>query len=174
MKSFNILLVVLLVSVACKTDKNKSADTETISEEPKLVVATENSITFGKEITNKNSKMAIEMSSLYHSIALTDTIETKFTGKVLAVCPSKGCWMRLDLGNGEEAMVKFKDYAFFVPKDIAGKEVVVNGMAFVEEMSVDEQQHYAEDAGKSKEEIAQITVPKKTYRFEADGVILKN
>ncbi|MCK0158501.1 DUF4920 domain-containing protein [Cellulophaga sp. F20128] len=174
MKSFNILLVVLLVSMACKTDKNKASDIESISEESKTTLVAEKSSFFGMEITDKNAKKTAEMSSLYHSIAPADTIATKFTGKVLAVCPSKGCWMRLDLGNGEEAMVKFKDYGFFVPKDIAGKEVVVNGLAFVEEMTVDEQQHYAEDAGKSKEEIAQITLPKKTYRFDADGVILKN
>ena len=81
--------------------------------------------------------------------------------------------MKLKLENGEEAMVKFKDYGFFMPKDIAGKEVIVNGLAFIEEMSVEEQKHYAEDAGESKEVIAAITAPKKTYRFEADGVLLK-
>ena len=60
-----------------------------------------------------------------------------------------------------------------MPKDLAGKEVVINGKAFVNEMPVDEQRHYAEDAGKSKEEIAQITIPKKTFSFEADGVLIK-
>jgi len=42
----------------------------------------------------------------------------------------------------------------------------------VEEVSIDEQRHYAEDAGKSAEEIASITVPKRTYSFEADGVLV--
>jgi hypothetical protein len=70
-------------------------------------------------------------------------------------------------------MVKFKDYGFFMPKDIAGKEVIVNGKAFIEAMSVDEQRHYAEDGGESAEAIAAITEQKKTLRFEADGVLLK-
>ena len=39
-------------------------------------------------------------------------------------------------------------------------------------VSVDEQRHYAEDAGKTLEEITQIIEPKKTYSFEADGVLL--
>uniref|UniRef100_UPI0035622737 DUF4920 domain-containing protein n=1 Tax=Seonamhaeicola sp. TaxID=1912245 RepID=UPI0035622737 len=91
---------------------------------------------------------------------------------VLKVCKAKGCWMTLDLGDGNEAMVKFKDYGFFVPKDIAGKDVVVNGKAYVKEVPVDELQHYAEDAGKSAEEIAAITKPKKTFSFEADGVLI--
>ena len=69
-------------------------------------------------------------------------------------------------------MVKFKDYGFFMPKDIAGKEVIINGKAYVEEVSVDEQRHYAEDAGKTKEEIAKITEPKRTFSFEADGVLI--
>ena len=51
-------------------------------------------------------------------------------------------------------------------------EVIVNGKAYVTEVSVEEQRHYLEDAGKSAEEIAAITEPKKTYSFEADGVLL--
>ncbi len=42
-----------------------------------------------------------------------------------------------------------------------------------EEVSVDEQWHYAKDAGKTKEDITLITKPKRTYSFEADGVLLK-
>jgi hypothetical protein len=61
-----------------------------------------------------------------------------------------------------------------MPKDIAGKEVIVNGIAFVEAMSVEDQQHYAEDGGATPEELAKITEPKRTYGFEADGVLLKN
>ena len=55
----------------------------------------------------------------------------------------------------------------------AGKEVVVNGKAFVAEVSVEEQRHYAEDAGRSKEEIEAITEVQKTLSFEADGVLVK-
>jgi len=93
--------------------------------------------------------------------------------KVDEVCQSKGCWMKLNLEDGNQVMVKFKDYGFFMPKDIAGKEVIINGIAFVDEMSVEDQRHYAEDAGKSEDEIQAIKSPKKTYSFEADGVLLK-
>ncbi|WP_435314153.1 DUF4920 domain-containing protein [Cellulophaga fucicola] len=166
MKSFNILLVVILLFMSCKEAKK-----ETVT--PKEDTKTEELASFGEKITADNAKVTKEIASVYHNLAVADTVTTKFRGKVLDVCQSKGCWMKLDLGDGEEAMVKFKDYGFFMPKDIAGKEVVVNGKAFVEQMSVDEQQHYAEDGGATKEEIAQITAPKKTYRFEADGVLLK-
>ncbi|MGB5361081.1 MAG: DUF4920 domain-containing protein, partial [Eudoraea sp.] len=101
-----------------------------------------------------------------------DTLETKFSATVTDVCKSKGCWMKLNLKNGEEVMVKFKDYGFFVPKDIEGREVVVNGSAFIDNMSVEDQKHYAKDAGESQEVIKQIKEPKKTFGFEADGVLI--
>lgn len=70
-------------------------------------------------------------------------------------------------------MVKFKDYGFFVPKDIEGMEVIVNGIAFVDNMSVEDQKHYAKDAGESHEDIDLIKESKRTYEFEADGVLIR-
>ncbi len=81
--------------------------------------------------------------------------------------------MKLKLEDGSQMMVRFKDYGFFVPKDIAGKEVVIHGKAFVKETSVDEQRHYAEDSGKSDKEIAAITEAKRTFAVEVEGVLLK-
>jgi len=96
----------------------------------------------------------------------------KATGKVVAVCQEKGCWMKVEKANGETMMVKFKDYGFFMPKDIVGKEVVLDGDATVKETSVKQLKHYAEDAGKSKEEISKITTPKKELIFTAKGVLV--
>ena len=53
------------------------------------------------------------------------------------------------------------------------KEVIVNGKAYISEMSVEDQRHYAEDAGKSEEELAAITEVETTLSFEADGVLVK-
>lgn len=128
---------------------------------------------FGKEIVSADAADVSFIASKYKTMLVGDTITTKVIAKVNSVCQAKGCWMRLDLEDGNEVMVKFKDYGFFMPKDIAGKEVIVNGLAFVEEVSVDDQRHYAEDAGKTAEEIASITQPKKTMSFEADGVLIK-
>ena len=68
--------------------------------------------------------------------------------------------------------VKFKYYAFFMPKDIAGRKVVIQGMAYREVTPADELRHYAEDAGKSAAEIALITKPKEELKFMASGVVL--
>jgi hypothetical protein len=69
-------------------------------------------------------------------------------------------------------MVRFKDYGFFVPKDCNGKTAIMNGVAYKEVVSVDMLRHYAEDAGKSKEEIMKITTPETRLSFEADGVMI--
>ena len=96
----------------------------------------------------------------------------KITGKVVSVCQEKGCWMRIENGNNGTIMVKFKDYAFFMPRDIAGKEVVIDGEATVAETSVKQQKHYAADAKRSKEEIAAIKTPQKELIFIARGVLV--
>jgi hypothetical protein len=60
-----------------------------------------------------------------------------------------------------------------MPKDASGRTAIVDGIAKVEETSVADLQEYAKDDGKSKEEIAAITEPKRELVFEAKGVIIK-
>ena len=127
---------------------------------------------FGKEIIADDAIAASSMAAHYKTMNTGDSIDSKILAEVNDVCQAKGCWMRLNLDDENEVMVKFKDYGFFVPKDITGKKAIINGKAFVKEVSVDEQRHYAEDAGKSAEEIASITTSKRTYSFEADGVLI--
>ena len=100
-------------------------------------------------------------------------VQAKLTGEVKKVCKKMGCWMKVNT-DGEEIMVTFKDYKFFVPKDCDGKKTTVEGVAYYELMPVEDLQHLAEDAGKTKEEIAQITEPKMVLKFEAQGVELKS
>jgi len=108
----------------------------------------------------------------YESMKAGDTVNAKMKGTISEVCSKKGCWMKLDMGNDKIVRVTFKDYGFFMPLDASG-EVIVNGKAFVNETSVEDLKHYAEDAGKSVDEIAKITEPELTLSFEADGVLLK-
>lgn len=98
------------------------------------------------------------------------TYEGKVSGKVKEVCQTMGCWMKLEKADGTTVMVKTKDHAFFMPKNIVGKNVVIEGTATVNEESEAKQKHYAEDAGKSKTEIAKIKGAKKELQFMASGV----
>ncbi len=129
--------------------------------------------TYGAQITADNALSKSEMAEKYATLAEGDTAVVKFEAPINAVCASKGCWMRLDIAGEDEVFVKFKDYAFFVPTDTDGGEAIVEGKAYLEEVSVDELRHMAEDGGKSQEEIAAITEPKRELRFMADGVLIK-
>lgn len=100
----------------------------------------------------------------------TESFDTKMKGKVVEVCPKKGCWITLELANGQTATVKMKDYGFFVPLSLKGKTVVIDGEAKLKTTSVAELRHYAEDAKKSQAEIDAITEPKKEVRIMARGI----
>lgn len=153
---------------ACKSENKESKVSETTEIKPELEVPYRS---FGEKISDKNLLSKKEIIETYKNLKVGDTAIVKFAAKVNDVCQSKGCWMRLDIG-GQEAMVKFKNYGFFMPKNIADKEVIIHGKAFIAEVSIEEQRHYAEDAGKNEEEIAVIIEVEKTLSFEADGVLL--
>lgn len=93
-------------------------------------------------------------------------------GAIVEVCSEKGCWMRLRDGE-DELFVRFQDYAFFVPRNAAGRDAVIHGMATAQLESVETLRHYAEDAGKSAEEIAAITEPEMRITFYADAVYIE-
>jgi hypothetical protein len=102
-----------------------------------------------------------------------DEMDGVVRGTVESVCKKKGCWMNVASEDGTKSMfVKFTDYGFFMPMDIAGKTVVMKGTATKEITSVDELKHYAEDEGKTKEEIEAITEPKDQIQFMAYGVVI--
>jgi uncharacterized protein DUF4920 len=67
-------------------------------------------------------------------------------GRTAEVCRSRGCWLVLSEG-ARSIRVTFRDYAFFVPKDLAGKTVVVEGVLSRRQLSADEAKHYAEESG---------------------------
>jgi hypothetical protein len=133
--------------------------------------ATAQDARFGAPI---DAEGAISMAELQERMKPGETLETKVEGTVLECCQTKGCWMKVDAGDGQTMRVRFKDYGFFVPKNSAGKTAVMQGVAAMETISVEDLRHYAEDAGKSREEIEKITEPKRQLVFMAEGVILKD
>lgn len=126
-------------------------------------------VTIGDSIRNEN---ILDLNTISTALKNEDKQEMKVRGTVGDVCQKKGCWMTMNLNNGEVVRVTFKDYKLFMPKDIKGKEVVLDGFAFADSISVKDQKHYAKDGGKSDEEIAQITKPSKQLLFEAKGVVI--
>jgi hypothetical protein len=108
--------------------------------------------TFGTETTADG---AVAVSELPNFLTNKESGNVKVIAKVTDVCPKKGCWMSLEMPDKTTVFVKMKDYGFFVPLEMIGKTVVI-----------------AEDAKKSKEEIAAITEPKEEIRLTASGILV--
>ena len=131
--------------------------------------------THGEAFTAKKVMTYDELLAKMESDDKVDNVVVE--GKVAGVCQAKGCWMNMvsaKSDSSQEMFVKFKDYAFFMPKDLGGGTVVMKGNAFKETTSVEELRHYAEDEGKSPEDIAKITEPKVELKFMASGVKILN
>ena len=156
-------LSIVFLLTACKVEKK-----EEVKEIKEPVYQS-----FGEMITNENVMTKEVMLSKFSEMKKGDTLTVKFASSIDEVCTKKGCWMKLSLNDEAQTMVRFKDYGFFMPLDSKGNEVIVEGKAFINETSVDELRHYAEDAGKTKEEIEQIIEPKKEFTFLAHGVLMK-
>lgn len=123
-------------------------------------------VLYGTTITDGAAVNANELQSKMAE----GVFEGKVEGKVKEVCKTMGCWIRLEKADGSSLMVKSKDHGFFMPQDLVGHTVVIEGTASMKEVSEEKRKHFAEDAGKSKEEIKKIKGSEKEVQFIASGV----
>ncbi|MCH8330152.1 MAG: DUF4920 domain-containing protein [Bacteroidetes bacterium] len=170
----------LLISLGCSQPETQNEDDAETEEQEETTGLEDSSIgyeeasltaeliTRGDEFDMNN---AISFVQLKTSMGEEQEVEVTVKAKVNSVCQRKGCWMRVE-GGEEEVMVRFKDYGFFIPMDCAGMTATMKGIAYYDTTSVDDLKHYAEDAGKSQEEIDAISEPEFTLVFEASGVVL--
>jgi hypothetical protein len=165
MKYTWFLSLAAVVILACQPQQQsgteEKAETETESE-----IATGK---FGAEISEDG---AVSLTQLVDVLEAQEAFEGKIIGEIKDVCSKKGCWLTVDLPNGQSMRVTFKDYGFFVPKNSQGYPVILEGIASKKTTDVETLRHYAEDAGKSKAEIEAIVADKEEYTFEAVGVII--
>ena len=161
MKKYVIFGFISFLTLSLFSCKSKEAETSVSSEKY-----------FGEKTDETG---AISYDSLLVAMIGVDSVEAKVTGLVSSVCQAKGCWMDITSEQNKEAetmFVEFKDYGFFMPKDLAGKKVVMTGKAFREVTSVEELKHFAEDEGLTPAEIEKITEPKEELKFLASGVMI--
>ncbi|MEO9485174.1 MAG: DUF4920 domain-containing protein [Ekhidna sp.] len=138
-------LILILVAVACSTPTEKFAP-------------------YGEEIS---SEEALSTTAFLTEVSEEETT-FKVRGTIEEVCQMKGCWMTLKNEQGANVRVTFKDYGFFVPKDISGREVIIEGVAMQEVLEEDVARHYAEDGGKEYDESMRNSIT-----FVARGVLVK-
>lgn len=127
---------------------------------------------YGSEISNMDLH---NFSTVKQTIQANpnETQSVTIKGQIIETCSVKGCWMTVNMGDGDTIMVRFKDYGFFVPKEGQNsKDVIMEGVAKMDTLTVQQLRHYAEDAGKSLEEIEAIVEPEISVNFIADGVLI--
>jgi hypothetical protein len=170
------LSILAIFAISCTHKSAQATAKKEVSEEEaykKFQAEKNDGKVFGEKFSVKG---AMSYDKMLGKMTTAKSLENvKVEGTVEAVCKVKGCWMNIASQKGAAPMfVKFKDYAFFMPKDIIGKKVVMLGNAFKETTTVEELRHFAEDEGKSKDEIAKITKPKEEMKFMASGVVILN
>ena len=125
-------------------------------------------MTFGETITTEGS---ITSDALVKKLDKENKLEVKVEGEVAQVCAAEGCWLKMKTANGT-ILVKMKDHKFLVPLSMNAKTIVAKGIAEKKITSIEMQKHYAEDAGKSKEEIEAIKEPKQEIVLQATGIVV--
>ena len=142
-----------------------------IASSSSLLFAQKTSKSFGNPFEVVDQKSVDDLGQLMKS---TDSLVAVFSGTIEQSCAAKGCWMTLKSQNIQTLRVTFENYGFFVPTEgLEGKKTTFKGYCKKKETSVADLQHYAEDDGKSKDEIASITQPKVEYKFVATGVVIE-
>ena len=130
---------------------------------------------YGADVSKTSEVKAISVEALEGKLKQDKKVENVIVkGEVTDVCSKKGCWVTLKTDDGSSFFVKMKDYGFFVPTALKGKNVVLEGVAEKEITSVEELKHYAKDAKKPQSEIDAITLPKEEIRFLAKGIKVVN
>lgn len=136
--------------------------------------AVEKPVVKAKKIKVFGAKPAIsaEPITLTQAVAVENIGKNvKVQAKVEEVCQSMGCW--LIVREGEVIVrIKTKDHKFFVPKNIAGRTVVVEGIIQIKAIEESLARHYAEDAGQSQSEIEAIQGDQNEISMIASSVTL--
>lgn len=135
-------------------------------------ITAEDAVSADEIVAKLEGKEDLEEIALGEDAKVNGIAAAKVEGEITEVCQQAGCWFRMKTTEGKELFIKMKEHKS-IPKDWSGKTVVAQGNAFIQETSVDELRHYAEDEGASKEEIEKITEPAVEYKIVAEGVILK-
>lgn len=92
-------------------------------------------------------------------------------GIVEASCQNKGCWMQIVPEAGKPGMrVTFKDYGFFVPKEVKGMTAQMEGTVEVKTLSKEDADHLAGEGAKLNRDQDGTA---KEISFVATGVVLR-
>ena len=98
-------------------------------------------------------------------------ISTTIEGRIIKVTKEKGGWFDMDAGGGKVIAAHFKNYNIILPAQLAGRTVIIEGVA--EKVFIaDDLQHLAGDTVAGKKQHKVKTNPKRKITFEVRGLMV--
>lgn len=124
----------------------------------------------------KKGEASITIETLMAAPASFENQAVVVEGKVIAVCPVRGCWMTLKDGE-QEVRIKVKDGDIVFDQSLVGKKVLAQGIATHVQLSEMEGRMYAKFLAQAKGEDFEPTQAKggtRLFQIQGQGVQVKS
>lgn len=161
MKQLNIIFIILSALTISLTSQAQLEGSKT----KPFIKPDETKTQFGAPLTLKQKPIDVD-EAIHQFKTKKATGPFLLQAKIDQVCKKKGCWMTIK-SKTRDMRVIFKDYSFFVPVSITGKDVLVEGSVTEKQLTLAETKHFVEDAGGDP---SKVTEPMMDYQFVASGV----
>jgi hypothetical protein len=123
---------------------------------------------FGAAFTDAKQ---VALADVMSDVEKYATAPVKVEGTIKDVCQQKGCWLVVTDGE-RQIRVTFKDYGFFVPKDVKNRKVVLEGLVAKKTITEGAAQHYASESS-DKVDPSKIVGPQEVIAMVATGVEIR-
>jgi hypothetical protein len=119
--------------------------------------------------TKPNTQAMMSAAKVEDFMGKKTRISTTIEGRVTRVIHEKGGWFELDAGKGKVISAHFKDYNINIPRNLAGRTVIIEGVA-QKQFIADDLQHLAGDTVTGKKQHKVKTDAKRKLTFEVKGL----
>ncbi len=151
---------------------------DTYEAEPEAETAVAEFMSYGDELAMDVDLVVITPAELTADPSAYDGTVVRVEGTIAKVCRNKGCWLTLENPTATPIRVDVPrdaegQYVYTFPTDLPVSDVIIEGTAKMDTTSVETLRHFAEDEGRSQEEIDAITEPQPTVILTANGALVK-
>lgn len=183
MRTTLLPLLFFALLVGC-TDESTLDDAElaedTLGEEVETVVELdgETYVSYGDPLrVDDDGIVALDPAVLTEDLGTYENTVVRVQGTVAKVCQMKGCWLTFETTASAPVRVQVPrdsaGYVFTFPTDLGAADVIVEGTVTSDSTDVETLRHFAEDEGRSQEEIDAITEPERTIILTARGALVR-
>lgn len=152
-----------LIAGVAAADEAKTEGTQDASQ-----VAAGAPVAVGAEITVKK---AVKLADLAKKPQKYVGKTVRLEGTVKSVCQGMGCWVEVEDGKGASFMAKSLDHTILLPKDCAGRKIVVQGV--VTKQAPSGHEHAREGAEHAELEAGGHVCPDPSFIVATAGAKLK-